>query len=530
MAAPAGGFASPRGTAFDLGVQVWREQSPRANVTLEVSARITVREDGARTGNAAGARHGDLAVAVAVDLDADRDAAAREALAETLGALPPGCAYALIGADGRTVYPFDGGWATASAASLRDAGFTTGTRQVYVDRKAWGPGTGGAGVAGLLAAARAQFDRGGDRVPPVRHLLLVTDGSGGLGHGPVPGPAGGAGRGGQGAGLAAVDAELDRCAGRFTCDVLALDGPWEPAALLAVAERLHGRATPVADRFAAAAEEAVAARHGSAPELPLEIVLRHGVRLVGLEETSPGSHPLPAREVQGRPGVLRTQALPWRPGTSTYRLKLGLDATGDPLATDLQLAALSVGDSHAPVVVRWETRPRPRPTPPRARPHGGLGAREPEDASATPAEGGLAYGAEENTVVVAGAVELMRKELKRGKIALHDRRHEEAERRLGAAAQLAHQLGVEWALEEVGRVAEVVDARLGVVRVHEAVDREELKRSILHREGGTSTAPEAMAVEPTAFITFDCHRCGRTAGATAQYCIVCGTALTGARR
>jgi hypothetical protein len=175
------------------------------------------------------------------------------------------------------------------------------------------------------------------------------------------------------------------------------------------------------------------------------------------------------------------------------------------------------------VVVRWETRARIR--------RAGSAAAPVRREEATPGAYGLpeeSYGADNVTVTVAGAIERMRKELKRGKIVLREGRREAAERHLGAAVQLAHQLGADWALSDVRQLADIVDARLGVVRIHATVDQEELKRSLLLVGNGTATGPRL--VDPTSVAGIGCPHCGRPAGSQAVFCIACGRELAGGRR
>lgn len=129
------------------------------------------------------------------------------------------------------------------------------------------------GYARWLAGARELF---AVCELPVRHLVLITDGSG---------------RGDEDEAYredSALRTELARCEGEFTADVIALGESWDPAALLAVAERLHGDAAYAPEAFAPAVDAAVVRlRRIRSPALALTVAVRPAVREVTLTETAP---------------------------------------------------------------------------------------------------------------------------------------------------------------------------------------------------------------------------------------------------
>ncbi|GHH51873.1 hypothetical protein [Streptomyces candidus] len=464
--------AAAPGLTFDLHVETRRERTPRPGTVVKAVLQAEARAVGADPTGELPAT--DLAVALAVDLAPDRDPGPREALADTLLALPDGASFALIGTGGG--YPFEGGWAVADAETRGEAAFTAVSRKPY--RTPGAQGAQDTGLAGLLAAARTRFAA---RPLPVRHLLLFSDGTA-----PV-GP---------------LDDEIARCAGEFTCDVLAVSGSWDPLALVTVARNLYGERGLAPEAFAPYATSLIAARRRiRSPGLTLELTLRTGVRLIELQETGGQLLSTAVRPDPGRPGRYQLPTHQWDVGRREYLLQLGVDADTEPLGVDLQLASAALGDAVAPVVVRWETRPR------------SLSAEE-------------RVGTDDNlTVTLADALGRLRQELDRGQLAAHRNRRDSAERHLGAAVQLAHQLGISWPLDRVRTIADIDDAARGIVRLHQSYDQDRLRADIL--TGGDAGTAQDLLRDYAHGVERRCPRpgCRRPAGLPAAYCITCGEPL-----
>ncbi|MER6119871.1 zinc ribbon domain-containing protein [Streptomyces sp. NPDC001743] len=467
--------APSSGLEFTVSLDVRRDQQPHHDARIDAHLRVKATGIGPRDEVPAV----ELAVVLALDVAAGRREAAATALAATLRALPDGVSFAVLGGADESgeptrCYPLRGRWALADTMEKRRAAFSAGRiAPAAEDRPP-------PGYPAWLAAARALF---AERPLPLRHLLLITDGSGGDG-------ADGA-----------LRAELDACEGAFTADVLAVGGDWDPAPLLAVVEDLHGTAEHVPDRFGPAVAGALRRlRRVRNPELPVVVTARPAVRAVDLTETAPRQQrleaaPRPDGQAQGpyRTGFPTHQ---WEPGTRDYLLTVHADASTDPLGVLLQLATVSVGDATAPLLVRW--------LPPGV------------------AVGAGATGGGGGTLQAMNAATQMRTALNRGYAALDPLSRGEAEAQFGLAVRLATEIGAAWVLQDVRRVADILDGRRGVVRVGPTVDRGTVRRGQLHIASGhgldlPGPAPTGKPVK--------CPHCRHLAGARARFCIACGRSL-----
>ncbi|MEV6958102.1 hypothetical protein AB0M97_02625 [Streptomyces sp. NPDC051207] len=438
---------------------------PRRGARIEAHLQVDVAADGAPSDLPAVR----LAVVVAVDVAEANRAAVRHALPAALRALPDRISFAVLGSGPEPVrcYPRgDAEWAVADRDERRRAAFVTGSLPLHRD----GPRP--AGYAPWVAAARALL---AGRPDCVRHLVLITDGS-------------------SAAGETRLEAELDACAGQFSCHVFAVGADWAPDPLLTLAERLHGTAEFVDDGLGRAITAAVH-RLGRVhtAQLPIDVTVRPTVREVSLSERSPRPHLLGGVRGPGRPHRWSFPTYQWEEGRRDYLLTLVADADADPLETELQFAMVSVGDVHVPVTGRWRL---PGQSPPRA----GTGT------------GSVRY--LNDTARMGNA-------LRRGLLAAEKNRRDVAEECLGQAARLAVRLGTDWVLEVIRTVADVELSPTIQVRLRH-VDPGSLGPAIL-RAGSRTDWPPAGAAGAAPGPR--CADCGHPAGSRARYCIACGEEL-----
>ncbi|WP_326591329.1 hypothetical protein [Streptomyces brevispora] len=455
-----------------VSVDVQRDQQPHHDARIEAHLRV----EATPVGPVDEVPAAELAVVIALDVAAERREAAAAALATALRALPDGLSFTVLGGADENgaptgCYPLRGGWASADTAQKRRAAFSTGRIAAAAGDR---PPT---GYPVWLATARALF---GERPLPVRHLLLITDGSSQDESDETD------------LDDSALQSELRRCAGRFTADVLALGSDWDPAPLLAVVERLHGDPVDAPDRFGPAVTEAVRRiRRVRSPELPVSVTVRPVVRGVTLTENAPRGQVLEPVSRQEEPRRFDFPTRPWESGARDYLLTLHVDASTDPLGVLLQLATVSVGDSTAALLVRW--------LPP------GVAV------GAGTADGGRGT----RTMNVA---ERMRAALACGYDALDPMSRGEAERQFGLAVRLADEIGATWVLDLVREVAEILDGPQGVVRVGPTVDHATVRLGRLHIGADHRLElPGRAPAEPVR-----CPDCRHPAGPSARYCIVCG--------
>ncbi|WP_406283728.1 hypothetical protein [Streptomyces sp. NBC_00209] len=467
MAAP---DPSPTGLRFAVSVDVRRDQQPHHDTRIDAHVRVKATGTGPRDQRPAT----ELAVVLALDVAPARRQDAATALAAALRALPDGLSFAVLGGAGdggpERCYPLSGPWALADTDEKRRAAFSVGRVAPTPDDRP-PPGYGA-----WLTAARALF---GQRPLPVRHLILVTDGSG---HDP--------------AGEAALGSGIAACEGEFSADVLALGVDWDPAPLLALTEGLHGTAGTAPDRFAPAATGALRRlRRVRSPELPVTVTGRPAVTGIALSERQPRQHALVPVTAPEHPHRYDFATHQWEPGARDYLLTVRADAGADPLGVLLQLATVAVGEATAPLVVRW--------LPPGV----AVGA------------GGTGGGG--GTLDAMNAATRMRTALDRGYAALDPMSRGEAERHFGLAVRLAHEIGAAWVLADVRKVADIVDGVRGLVRVGPTVDRGTVREGRLHVASGPLLDLPAHAAGPPG----KCPGCRHLAGPIARHCIACGRRL-----
>lgn len=296
----------------------------------------------------------------------------------------------------------------------------------------------------------------------------------------------------------ALNIELARCEGEFTADVIAPGAGWDPAPLLAVTERLHGAAASSPDAFAPAVAEALGRlRRVRSPELPIEVTVRPNVREATLIETAPHQQRLEPEPVRDDPRRLEFRTHQWKPESRDYLLTLRADASNDPLGVPLQLAAVIVGGATEAVVVRWLP---------------------PGTAAATARISGAA-GRDIHTMNVSTR---MRTALNDGYAALDLGSRERAEAKLGLAVRLATEIAADWVLDEVRKVARIVDGQRGIVRIGPTVDPGTVRQGMLSI---TSGHPVELPPVPRAGTETQCPHCDHPAGPAAAFCIDCGRQL-----
>ncbi|TXS06500.1 hypothetical protein EAO73_10640 [Streptomyces sp. col6] len=468
----------PTGLAFAVSVDVRRDQQPHHDSRIDAHVRVRATGTGPRDLRPAD----ELAVVIALDVAPAHLRAAATALAATLRALPDGLSFAVLGGTDGTgdgsparCYPLRGDWALAGTDEKRRAAFSAGRVAPTPDDRPR-PGYGA-----WLVAARALFAR---RPLPVRHLILVTDGGG---HDPAGEPD---------REDTALTAAIAACEGAFGVDVLALGRDWDPAPLLALTEGLHGTAGTAPDRFAPAVTGVLRRlRRVRSPELPVTVTARPTVTGVALGESLPRQHSLVPVTAPDHPHRYDFATHQWEPGARDYLLSLRADASTDPLGVLLQLATVSVGGATAPLVVRW--------LPPGV----AVGA------------GGTGGGG--GTLDAMNAATRMRTALDRGYAALDPMSRDEAERQFGVAVRLAHEIGAAWVLDDVRKVADIVDGARGLVRVGPTVDRGTVREGRLHVASGHLLDLPAHTAGPPV----KCPGCRHLAGQGARYCIACGRSL-----
>lgn len=188
------------GLETGLLVEVPEKHPPGDDIRIEAHVRVEAVAVGPQDAIPAA----EVALVIAVDVAASRRAGTVDALADAVGALPDGISYTVLGGEASRCYPLRGRLAIADPDDRRHAAFSVG-RITAADAGRRPPG-----YARWLAGARELF---AVCELPVRHLVLITDGSG---------------RGDEDEAYredSALRTELARCEGEFTADVIALGSP-----------------------------------------------------------------------------------------------------------------------------------------------------------------------------------------------------------------------------------------------------------------------------------------------------------------
>lgn len=375
---------------------------------------------------------GDIGVLIAVDFAPDRIAATRDAVAAAIDRLPDGVRFALLeerrDENGVLRQPE---WRVADDHRRSQARADAEWMRVL-------PPKDSTSYARWLAQARKRFCSGD--APRLRHLLVITDGSGRTSR---------------------LEEELDACTGEFTCDVLGVGEDWQLDPLTRIAEALHGTAgcvrdsQDVTDWLTSTMDRLLRTR---LPMAALEVILRPGVELQEITQLSEQRRPLePLSPPEGDtpapahpPGRARRLSFATRVWTMDdardFELVLLADPTGDPLDEDIQLAAVTLGSASVPVLVRWSYEPGS------ARGRGALPG--------------------QRTKVVRAYID--------GCQALDEGTWSVAERQLGTAVRLAQEPRDADILQRIRDVADVVDAAAGKVRLRRRLDRLTLKEIRLY--------------------------------------------------
>ncbi|MEU5366536.1 VWA domain-containing protein [Streptomyces sp. NPDC005925] len=461
---PQPGIRLPR-PGIRLSVELDGDPHPDRSARIEAHVQVDVAADGV-PGDLPADR---LAVVIAVDVAEPNRAAVRHALPAVLRALPDRMSFAVLGSGPEPVrcYPRgDAPWAVADREERRRAAFVAGALPLHRD----GPRP--AGYAAWVAASRILLAA---RPVPVRHLVLITDGS-------------------SAAGETRLEAELDACEGQFSCHVFAVGADWAPDPLLTLAERLHGAAEFVDDGLGRAITQAI---HRllkiHTPQLPIEVTVRPTVRKVSLSESSPRPYLLGGLRLPGPPMRWSFPTHQWEQGRRDYLLTLTADADADPLGTELQFAMVTIGDVHAPVTARWRL---PGQSPP-------------------PGPAGT------GSVRALNDTARMHTALRQGLLAVKQQQRDAAEDYLGQAARLAARRGESWALDEIRTVADIEDSPAMRVRLRH-VDTSSLGSMIL-RVGSRAGLPPAETTGTRPGVR--CVHCATPGGSEARYCIACGKEL-----
>jgi len=385
-------------------------------------------------------------------------AAARKAAAAAIERLPDGTHFALVaGTDtARLVYPPPGpagpGTVAASPASRADGSRTALTLDVH----------GGTRISAWLSLARRLLTaRPG---ATFRHALLLTDGRDEHGR------------------AEELRRVLDDCAGEFTCDALGIGADWDAAQLQQIADRLHGRAEAVVEEGAEGFEDQLtrvfgeligASTRRTLPQLTLGVRTEPYLEITLFRQVNPTVLDLTDTAVHdGDRTCFPTGA--WGDETRWYELRMRVDpdhpdhpAHREPHTAriaSLRLEAEGSGDvvlpREEPVTVHW-TQEYPPLTDPGV--HGRHFQRHAELQEAS----------------WAGSTALYRDDIPA------------AERELGKAVRLAHELGATAHLKQLRKLVIVENAALGRVRVRDVITPEDVN-VVGIMSGHTTPPPSAL--------------------------------------
>lgn len=325
------------------------DEGSEARMYAVVTVTVRRDRDAGTAGQDAGSRH---AVVFLIDHSSSmvnppaRMAAARDAAAAAVRALPDGTRFAVVAGRDRAgaIYPAPS--AGHGALAVADA-TTRGAAEAAL--RACHPG-GGTAIGGWLAYARglfAQLPAAGEGF--VRHALLLTDGRNETGYESPDELAG----------------HLDACAGEFTCDAIGMGEGWATEELLLITGRLHGTAHAV-ERLDLLTEELRTLTREAADRdltgLRLRLYAREGVELRSIGQVHPTRLPLGA--VAETSYAREFATAPWGAETRSYLLSLTAPYNGEPPGTEQMLTEVElVRDDTAgppvalppsePVMVRW---------------------------------------------------------------------------------------------------------------------------------------------------------------------------------
>ncbi|MEV6791001.1 vWA domain-containing protein [Streptomyces sp. NPDC051320] len=278
-----------------------------------------------------------------------RMAAARDAAAAAVHALPDGTRFAVVAGRDRAsaVYPVPSQAGPGSGVmAVADDATRRGAEEAL---RACHPG-GGTAIGSWLAYARKLFARlPGDGTGFVCHALLLTDGRNEPGYETPEDLAG----------------HLADCVDEFTCDAVGIGDAWATEELLLITGRLHGTAHAV-ERLDLLTEELRTLTREAADRtltgLRLRLYGRTGVELTSIGQVHPTRQDL--RTVAESPCVREFATAPWGEETRSYLLSLSVSHDDEPpgseqMLTEVELArdeaarpTVALPPSEA-VLVRW---------------------------------------------------------------------------------------------------------------------------------------------------------------------------------
>ncbi|MFG1610873.1 VWA domain-containing protein [Actinoplanes sp. NPDC049265] len=444
-------------TDFTLSLSEHRYLAPGAT---EINAILTVRADPDAHAEPAPAG---LAEVVVVDASGsmsihDKMAAARRATVAAIEALPDGARFAVVAGDNdaRMVFPSGEDLAVAGPRTRQAARTAIGRVRP----------SGGTRIGAWLRLARRLL---AGRDDDVRHVTLLTDGQNRE-------------RAGE------LTRTLDDCRQVFQCDARGIGADWSADELIAIAQALRGQARAMTAGPALAADfRAVVGRWQAKAvrDLTLRIELSPFARLRWFREVHPTKNDLAAHTTPAGERAVNVATGAWAPGElRDYELSVDVGAAGQ-FDVDMRAGrvdALTGGSARSePVVVLVRRTEGEALSVTRA---GKSGRYELEARmSRWIGDGCAAYVADDR----AGA-----------------------ERALGQAAAIAYLAGDQDMLDRIARVAEIVDAGNGKVRLRPDVPPEDWLALALDKEYSRSFR-EARCVcgyesPPGATTCLECRR------------------------
>ncbi|MFJ4716746.1 VWA domain-containing protein [Streptomyces sp. NPDC088785] len=244
---------------------------------------------------------------------------ARRAVCAAIDTLRDGTLFAVVAGDheATVVHPPDGrAPVPADETARREA-----KAAVHAVRA-----QGGTRIGAWLECARRLFDAAA--VDGVRHAVLYTDGKD------------------EHETREQLDAVLDACTDRFTCDVRGLGGDWEYRELHRIAEALHGSSEAVIDIADLTADFRAlmhAARQVVVPHVYLGLRCSELFTLDRIRQTAPVEADLTGRLLpSATDDTVHIPLGAWSPGLRQYQITLRLDRARAPLDTDLRAAWIAL--------------------------------------------------------------------------------------------------------------------------------------------------------------------------------------------
>ncbi|GAB3467841.1 vWA domain-containing protein [Actinophytocola sediminis] len=403
--------------------------------------------------------------------------AAQRATRIAIGLLPDGTRFAVVAGtqDAEMVYPPEQGLAVADPATREAA--RNAVAKLYAG--------GSTAIGEWLRLTRKLL---ASRPDAVRHAILLTDGQ-------------------NNRGSNVLEHELAACAPVFTCDSRGIGTDWEPKELLRIAESLHGTADAIrehhdlTDEFRAMTESAMGKL---VPEVRIRVGTTAHTGIAFLRQTYPTMSMLDGLAAGQRATAFPTGS--WGPETREFHLCLRVDYAGEELGEDIRLARVDVqlrrpgstefvnAGAPALVFVCWT---------------GDLKLSSRMDRR-------VAHHLEQTE---------LRDAIEHGCTAHDANDLATATTEWGRAVALATQLGNDQALTRLGRLVEIIDPVLGVVRIRESVRPVDLYSvemgSVISSRSPDEEPDQAGAGRPTVSgPDRECPACHERA--TARFCGACG--------